>query len=240
MQSKAIIFDTETTGTDDTKDQIIEAAWLTMPPLDQINDLSAPPGEYLQRFKPSVPITYGAQAVHHIIHQDLVGCPPSEAFELPDGTTHLVGHNVDFDWRMAGKPDIKRICTLALSRFLFPDLDSHTQSAMIYFMARLRGHEVFARSALKNAHAALDDVKNCRDLLEFLLLEIESRDDIAPVKTWDELHVLSETARLPLVMSFGKHKGTPIYQVPADYVRWYRRQDEPDPYYLEAFRRCGM
>lgn len=235
--TKPILFDTETTGTDPEKDQIIEAAWLELPERPYMLKGSEDPS-VCQRFKPSVPISYGAQAVHNIITSDLAGCPDPSEFALPEGIDYLIGHNVDFDWRFAGEPDIKRICTLAISRFLFPEEGSHTQSAMLYKLARRSNREAAMRERLKNAHAALDDVRNCKILLMFLL---ETAMDAGHAcDTWEEVHALSETARIPTVMGFGKHKGTPIAQVDAGYVRWYRGQAETDPFYLEAFRRAGF
>ena len=47
---------------------------------------------------------------------------------------------------------------------------------------------------------------------------------------------LSELARIPTVMTFGKHKGTPIKDVPADYKRWLLGQADIDPYLQKALR----
>lgn len=130
---KAIIFDTETTGTDHETDQVIEAALLYMPAFPA-QVLTAPNAKHFthfeQRYRPTVRISYGAQATHHILASDLVDCPGPEAFRLPDDVDCLIGHNVDFDWRMIGEPAIARIDTLALSRYFFPEKDSHTQSAI--------------------------------------------------------------------------------------------------------------
>ncbi|HEH6433208.1 TPA: hypothetical protein SHT56_002146 [Pseudomonas aeruginosa] len=84
---KPIIFDTETTGTDHKTDQIIEAAWLELPERPYQFSTIAPAElpHYHERFKPDVPISLGAQAVHHIICQDLVGCRESKEFALPAG-----------------------------------------------------------------------------------------------------------------------------------------------------------
>lgn len=238
---KPYIYDTETTGTDHTVDQIIEAAWLELPELPYQFSAIRSPAEfpsYCERFRPSVPIGLGAQAVHHIITADLKDCRPSADFELPADAGYLIGHNVDFDWRMSGEPGIARICTLAISRYLFPEKDSHTQSAMIYMIGRRHSREEWARELLKNAHAALDDVRNCAILLRFLLSE--AMDKGHACDTWEEVHALSETARIPTVMGFGKHKGLPISQVDKGYVRWYRSQIETDPFYLEAFKRAGF
>lgn len=237
---KPYIFDTETTGTDHKQDQIIEAAWLELPddPNAFLNSEPFNAENYCERFRPSVPISLGAQAVHHILTSDLKDCRPSSDFELPENTGYLIGHNVDFDWRMAGEPSIKRICTLALSRFLFPDKDSHTQSAMIYMMARRNSREEEARQRLKNAHAAMDDVRNCASLFAFLLVFAEQQGH--SISTWDDVHQLSELARIPTIMGFGKHTGLPINQVDSGYVRWYRGQAETDPYYLAAFKLAGF
>lgn len=237
--TSALIFDTETTGTDHEKDQVIEAAWLQMPERPHMLRNSEDPS-MCQRFKPSVPISYGAQAVHNIITADLAGCPDSSEFALPDDVDYLIGHNVDFDWRFAGEPSIKRICTLAISRFLFPEEGSHTQSAMLYKLARRTSREAAMRERLKNAHAALDDVRNNKILLMFLL---ETAMDAGHAcDTWEEVHALSETARIPTVMGFGKHKGTAIERGKLDpgYVRWYRGQADTDPFYMEAFKRAGF
>lgn len=213
---KALVFDTETTGITDA--QIIEAAWIQPDGT----------GEYCERFLPSVDITLGAISTHHIILSDLQGCRPSTDFMLP-GLEYLIGHNIDFDWKMAGEPNVKRICTLALSRWLFPNIDSHRQSAMMY---HLFPHEE-ARHLCQNAHNALADVRVCALLFKALIAEMETRQ--IPCDTWELIYQLSETARIPTVMSFGKHKGMAIKDVPRDYVRWYLNQAETDPYLVQAF-----
>lgn len=238
---KVAIYDTETTGTEPKEDQIIEAAYIQLPEsITEFANCEVEALEFMhQRFKPSVSIKLGAQAVHNIIASDLAGCPPSEDFDIGEhGIDLMIGHNIDFDWRMSGEPDGPRICTLALSRFLFPDKDSHTQSAMLYMLARRQGREADMRERLRNAHAALDDVRNCAVLLKFLIQQAIKEGH--EVDSWEALHALSETARIPTIMGFGKHKGAPIAQVDASYVQWYRRQAETDPYYLEAFRRAGF
>lgn len=241
MTDKPLIFDTETTGTDPDEDQIIEAAWLEIPPTPAefhlVPNAKAFP-HYLERFRPTIPIKYGAQATHHILCEDLIDCRDPKQLKLPKGVSYLIGHKVDFDWQMMGEPNIPRICTLALSRFLFPEKDSHTQSAMLYMVGRRQGKEARIRELLKGAHAALDDIRNCSILLRFLLIEAANRGHA--VGTWQEVHTLSDLARIPTIMGFGKHKGEPIRQVAPSWVRWYRSQAETDPYYLEAFKRAGF
>lgn len=213
---KAIIFDTETTGKHEP--QIIEAAWIAV---ESPSNLSG--DQFEQRYKPSKPIELGAMAVHHIIDEVLVHCPPHTEFKLPNGIEYIIGHNVDYDWEVSGSPQVKRICTLALAREYLPELDSHTQSALIYHFAKLD-----AKNLLTHAHSALEDVRNCRFVLEQLL------KIIGTVDSWDDLWQLSEKARIPKIMPFGKHKGEPIANIPNDYKQWLRRQPDIDPYLLVA------
>ena len=54
------------------------------------------------------------------------------------------------------------------------------------------------------------------------------------VKTIENLWLLSEEARIPSVMPFGKHKGLAIADIPNDYKRWLLNQDNVDPYLIQA------
>ena len=216
----AVIFDTESTGL--IEPRVIEAAWLRVPDPNGL-----PTERFLQRYNPQKPIALGALATHHILDEELVDCPPYTDFALPEDVEYIVGHNIDYDWKVVGEPPIKRICVLALSRSLFPTLDSHTQSAMLYHLAR---HQ--ARPLLKNAHSAEQDVNNCWLILNQLVRLLFP--DMLP--TWENIWLASEKARVPTIMRFGKHKGTPIKDVPADYKGWLLRQPDTDIYLAKALR----
>lgn len=237
---KVLLADTETTGTDQETDEIIEAAWLHLP--ESVDDFCAVKSPesfefYRERFKPSIPISLGAMSTHNIIDEDLVDCAASSTFGFPVEAEFMIGHNIDFDWEMMGSPNVRRICTLALSRHLFPELDSHKQAAMIYHIGRIYKRMAWARDVVKGAHAALDDVRMCAALLRFLILMLKHKG--AEVESWEQLAMISDEARIPTVMSFGKHKGLRIEDVPSDYVRWYRGQVDKDEYLLKAFARAG-
>lgn len=237
---KVLLGDTETTGTDPERDQIIEAAWLVLPgTVTEFAAIKSPDTFefYEERFKPSVPISLGAMSTHHIIDEDLADCLDSDQFALPHDVDYLVGHNIDFDWRMMGEPEVRRICTLALSRWLFPELDSHKQTAMIYHIGSIYKRMEWARDLVKGAHAALDDVRMCSALLRFLVLMLKHKG--IEVESWEQLAQISDEARIPTIMSFGKHKGLRIEDVPSDYVRWYRGQVDKDEWLLKAFERAG-
>lgn len=215
----AILLDTETTGLKDP--EIIEVAWIRLSdPATLMAELF-----FEQRYKPSKPIELGALATHHVYDEELADCPPSSSFKLPEGTDYIIGHNIDYDWGAIGKPDVKRICTQAFSRSLWPEADSHSQSAMIYLLERDT-----ARTKLKNAHSAMVDIANCGFLLKAIIAKLGNITD------WESLWVASEAARIPKIMAFGKHKGVAIKDLPSDYVRWLKKQPDIDFYLAKALR----
>jgi exodeoxyribonuclease X len=227
----AVVLDTETTGVGDD-DKVIEFA--TSEPLAaprHLADVGRIPITCV-RYSAGRPISLGAMATHHIIDEDLIGLQPFVSYSpAAAGVEYIVGHNIDFDWRMLGKPHVKRICTLALARSLWPEIDSHSLGALVYHLHR---HKDIARALVKGAHSAKADVEL---LLDILLPEIQIK--LLPRgATWAELWELSEKARIPSVMPFGKHKGVPMGDVPADYKRWLLNQPDVDPYLAIALRGC--
>ena len=214
--SKSIIFDTEATGIKEPV--LIEAAWVELASIEPFT-VSNP---FVQRYNPGKPITLGALATHHILDEELVDCPSASSFKLPDDVSYIIGHNVDFDWEVIGKPEIKRICTLALARKLWPDVDSHTQSALLYYLERNS-----AREQLRNAHSALTDVGICTVILDHICQQLN-------VKTVEDLYTESEKARIPTTMHFGKHKGMLLTDLPNDYKQWLLGQGDIDSYLRKA------
>ncbi len=213
---KAIIFDTETTGKNSPV--LIEAAWLSV---EQINPLITTES-FCQRYNPQKPIELGALATHHILDEELVDCAPANTFKLPEGAEYIIGHNIDYDWGVIGAPNIKRICTLALAREVWKDIDAYSQSALLYFLDRSNAREI-----LRNAHSAEVDVKICASILSEICKQLA-------VSSIEGLWQASEDARIPTVMTFGKHKGMPITDIPNDYKRWLLSQDNLDPYLQQA------
>lgn len=214
---QAIIFDSETTGFEDP--EVIETAWVPVNVLGNV----IPPGGECARWKPSKPIELGALAMHHILDEELIDCPPSSAFRLPDDVEYLIGHNVDFDWRSIGEPLVKRIDTCAMCRTLWPDADSHSQAAMLYLLARQD-----ARNALRRAHSAAADIMNCRIILAHVI------GKAGPFDSFEAMWEASERMRVPTKMPMGKHRGMPIKDVPRDYRRWLLGQPDVDPYLRKA------
>ncbi|MFA3179570.1 DUF3820 family protein [Acinetobacter baumannii] len=175
------------------------------------------------------PIAYGAMATHHILESDIADKPSYDTFKLPEGVDYIIGHNIGYDIEAIGKcgpvpGDIKTICTLALASTVWPDIDSRTLSALFYFLSADK-HK--ARDLLRNAHSAKYDIW-------FTYIIFKNICSKLGIKDMNSLYVLSEQARIPKVMPFGKHKGVELNKVPKDYVKWFLGQDNIDSYLRKA------
>jgi exodeoxyribonuclease X len=223
----AYIYDTETTGVDPAKDRIIQDAFLAVTFSD--GELFCLSGPSVELWGSSVPISYGAMAVHRITEKDIAGLPEWAGFSyILGGTDYMIGHKVDFDWAMAGKPDVRRICTLAIARNVYPDASSHSLSA-VHLMQQNGSAEAIAD--LANAHDAGADVVLCLRVLSHMLRTF--RPDIQDMQAlWD----WSEKCRIPVRWDFGKFKGKAIGEADTGYMNWYLRQEEQDPYYTAALK----
>lgn len=233
MPDKVAFIDTETTG--------------FIPPIVPVEIAILTPNgpphalggcfEYVARFNPGKDIEYGAVAAHGILPSDVADCAPWESYR-PPVVDYAVGHAIDYDLNAVfgeGKipESIRRIDTLALSRHAYPDEDSHKLAAMMYIVC---GQNAMTRDRVHGSHSALVDTRNTAFLCEFLAQHCE-------VETWEDLWKLSEYARVPKFMTFGKYgpqgkgkKGAPIEEVRKDkgYTRWLLALPDLDPYLKKA------
>ena len=173
------------------------------------------------------PIALGALATHHILETDIAEKPSFDTFKMPQGVQYLIGHNIDYDITAIQKcqPDftVKGICTLALCRMVWPELP-HTLSAMYY---HVMDDLELARKHLRHAHNAKADIYFTGVILKTLVEQLG-------IKDMNSLNIMSETARIPKYITFGKHKGTAIKELDPSYVTWLLRQDDLDPYLRKA------
>jgi len=219
----AIIYDTEVNSLEHMEP--IEVAWMEVDIIKAVLD-NGHNRRSEQRYKPEKPIDMASLAVHLIMPEELDHCPPSSEATIPD-CNFVIGHNIDFDEKVMKKANDHRICTLALSRHLWPELSSH-KLAVIFLTVSGVSSDTIAQ--VRNAHNAMSDVI----MTYYVLHEIVSRTGVCNV---EELHSLSEIARIPTVMPFGKPKGMPISDVPSDYVRWLLRQPDVDSYLRTALEK---
>lgn len=232
----AYIIDTETTG-EEPVGEVIELA-VGVPTAD----LGVLAGFMVagERFKPTGRINFKAMAVHHILPHELEGCPPaSEAKNLiPADMEYMIGHNVDYDWEHLGRPACKRICTLAISRYIWPGNDGHNLGALTYHLST---DLVMARELLKQSHGAVVDVE-----LTYAVLRAQLENEIVATylkhaggNGWGVVEALwqfSENARIPRIWTFGKHKGQDIDKTDRGYLSWCLRQPDMDEYVKTACR----
>ncbi|WHR58215.1 3'-5' exonuclease [Acinetobacter haemolyticus] len=182
-----------------------------------------------QLYQIGQPISFAAMAVHHILESDLVNQPFYNEFQLPTETTYIIGHNVDYDIAAIARcgvetSHLKPICTLALARHVWPDAEAHNISALIYLISK--GSDK-AREMLKGAHRADADIILTANILMHIIHQLD-------IQNIEQLYIASEEARIPKSITFGKHKGTAIQDLPTDYVQWLLRQDDLDVYLRKA------
>lgn len=222
----AIILDTETNNLNGYPIEIAHVPVSFLENGELLVDKEACFDEY---FSCPEPIDFGAMAVHHILESDITGKPGYETFRLPNNVKYIIGHNVDYDIaaiQLTGtRIKAKSICTLALSRMIWPDT-SHTLSALIYMLSK---GSAKARESLRNAHNAKQDVLLTAALLKQICKALA-------VKDMQSLYLFSEQARIPTKINFGKYKGTALKDLPADYVVWLLKQDDLDPYLRKALK----
>ena len=173
------------------------------------------------------PIALGALATHHILEADIAEKPSFDTFKMPQDVQYLIGHNIDYDIKAIQKcqPDftVKGICTLALCRMVWPELP-HTLSAMYY---HVMDDLELARKHLRHAHNAKADIYFTGVILKTLVEQLG-------IKDMNSLFIMSESARIPKYITFGKHKGTAIKDLDSGYVSWLLKQPDLDPYLRKA------
>lgn len=175
-------------------------------------------------------ISFAAMAVHHILEADIADKPSYETFKAPN-CEYLIGHNVDYDIKalQIGDKEFKpkAICTLALAKMAWPTAEAHNISALIYMLTKGSDR---ARQRLRDAHNAKADILLTATILKKLCEKLAIRD-------MTSLYQMSEIARIPKIITFGKHKGTAIKDLPTDYVQWLLRQDDLDSYLEKALQK---
>ena len=240
---QVFIADTETTGL--VAPQACEIGWLHVQdlladfknteidnPLSVLTDDSYFVGTYEQRFRPTKPIELQASKVTGIYMKDVLKCPSITTFEYPKTVKYMIGHNIAYDWRVFGQPEVKLICTKELAQLVFPKgegLKNHKLTSLVEWLFPEEGATLVAK-----AHGALLDCKLVYLLLQKILAKLPQ------VETWEQLSSLCsqgkksyEELNKPLEemkeMPFGKHKGMKFSEIPKDYLKWLQKQDNLSP-----------
>lgn len=198
------IVDTETTG-------LVNAGVVELALLHIDSDLNVI-GEFHTRVNPERPIEPGAFAVHGISDADVADAPTLAQIPELGLVAMAVAHNYPFDSRMLkGHLNAEAsLCTLSLSRQYLKGTTNHK-------LETLKKELGFQD---QKSHSALGDVYTTLDLLRHLL----------PM-TGVPLETLFKRAAQPKLihrMTFGKHKGVLISQIPPEYRAWLLGQENLD------------
>lgn len=206
---KLVFLDVETTDLGD-EDRLIQVA-LRAPFLQ--------PDPICELFKPPVPISLEAMAVHHITEKMVADKPvfigSALHFFLVDlfheKNAILVAHNAEFDKEMLNREGVhpqKVICTMKVQKVL--DKEEQMSQYKMQYLRYFHGFEIEA-----GAHDAADDILVLEALFDHLNKEVSV----------EEMIRMTEEPFLLRSLTFGKHKGVPLDDVPRDYLMWLRSQD---------------
>ncbi len=241
---KLLVFDVETTGTDKRRDQVIELCIQF--------GLDGPSRTW--RFRPTCPISPGAQAVHGISLDELVDAPvfaesAEEIAAIFAEAQVIVGYNLTFDIDMLNA-EYERLRVAAAERGSLPVAQLDTRGKTIVDPYRLwqqceprslqHAHQRFVGQAFEAAHSASADVAATGRVLAGMLktfgLDTHDWSGIAGVCDPQRPSWVGPTRHLQwdgpaIVITFGKHAGAQVHELARgefrDYLRWVCDRDFP-------------
>ena len=224
-----LFFDTETTDTESGR--LIQLAY-KYPRGKQI------PEAYSFLYKPPVPISISAMAVHHITEEMVENQPYFDSdkhwFQDLFDKHIMVAHNSPFDVGIMLNEGVTISTHIDTRRVAQHLIDSPS-----YALQYLRYHLKFKFDQPIKPHDALSDVIVLEELFWYLFRECEAelaaqgkvREQATDQAAFDqevlnEMLYYSKTPVLIKIMPFGKHKGLEMARVPKDYLQWLNGQPE--------------
>lgn len=215
MSKRWVLADVETTGLKPT-DRVVEVAWMEIDSDFRIIRQDA------SIIDPLCPIPAATSAVHGITNKDVFGKPTLDEYmnivlggHLSHGDMVFVAHNAGFDYQFLSPylPEgIPQLCTVRLARRLYPDLENHKLGTIVYALDLDVERERF--------HSADGDMA--------ILLALLGRvhEDFG-----HSLGEMLDLANAPVTvthMPFGAHKGKPLSELPAGYIKWLKSLENLD------------
>ncbi|MFZ2190334.1 MAG: exonuclease domain-containing protein [Candidatus Magasanikiibacteriota bacterium] len=207
-----IILDTETTDKD-PNNRLVQLAYKNLSTGELINEF----------FKPVVPITFGAMAVHHITNKMVENKPFFEGSEYKTNLINLlkenilVAHNAPFDIQVLKNEGVaigQSLDTLRIARHLL-DSEQYSLQYLRYFLDL----EIEA-----NAHDALGDILVLEGLFNYLQNHVKVKFNYSTEE--EVLHKLLELNAQPVlldIINFGKYRGKTFAEVASSdksYLKW--------------------
>jgi exodeoxyribonuclease X len=203
---------------------VIEAGWTDVYLADDGQVTVAPTVSLLVnpfRTNPELKMSPSAQAVHLISMEDLDGMPPPDAAfrRIMAGAPDVfLAHNCEFEREFfTGGEGSRWICTLKAARRLWPEATSHKLQELRFSIPIEVPDREFARAA----HRAGPDTYVNAYLVKDILARMAERG-LAPEAAVEQLVQWTASPSLLARLPFGKHKGVPLAEVPADYLVWLK------------------
>ncbi len=208
-----IILDTETTDRDESK-RLIQLAYKNLATGEVVNEF----------FKPPVPITFGAMAVHHVTNEMVADkksfVDSGERTKIAELLKEniLVAHNAPFDIQVLKNEGLEigqSLDTLRLARHLIEDSEQYSLQYLRYSL----GLNIDA-----SAHDALGDVLVLEALFEYLKKQAQEQFSLSSEE--EVMAKLLELSAMPVLMNiinFGKYKGKTFAEVVKEdrsYLQW--------------------
>ncbi len=229
-----ILFDTETTGTEQ-EDRIIQIGAIILEPKSK--ELV-----YDELCKSEVDIKLEAMEIHNIT-QELIENKPNfietdfykKLLSINNKDNYLIAHNINFDLTMLEKEgfenNLTTIDTLRCAMHLLPDSPYHRLQYLRYSLDLYKKEKQEAEklNITIKAHDALGDVLIMKLLLTILVNEVRQQ-----FPNTDVMGKLAELTQKPVLMKtfkFGKHKGKnieEIAQTDISYLKWMRNNLDLD------------
>ena len=213
------VVDTETTGLDPEKDQLVEIGAVA------VSLRHGNLGMFATLAHPTIPIPAEVSAVHGLTRLDLKDAPSQDEakmrlayfldqFGLDSGKAVLTAHNYEFDAAFLGLD--AGLCTKRLAMHLWPAATNHRNQTLRFW--RELEPETFGIAP----HRALGDALVTAALLvdELTCSEFEAMG----ITTIEQLIEFAESPIVYETIPFGKHRGETIATLPESYVSWCLRE----------------
>ena len=208
------IIDCETTGTDATKDKVIEIASVDVSRAGISNSRKT-------FVNPGIPIPPESSAIHHIIDEDVQGAPTYEVAIkqfVMGPADYFIAHNASFDASFLGDDlGSNWICTYRCALRIWPDLPTHSNQGLRYQLGLISPFGMPRKEI--SPHRAIDDCI----VTAAIFLEISKKAKWSDILRW------SQEPALQTRFTWGKHRGERWDAVPADYLNWIRDKMVDDP-----------
>ena len=171
---------------------------------------------------PGIPLPPEASMIHHLRDRDVANAPPIEDAMAPffdDDFEFVVAHNAAFDRRFMDFGNAPWMCSLKLSRLMYPEAPNHKNQFLRYWLDL--PDLVYSYHAQAAAHRALYDSEVTSYLFHHLLGRATSDDPVEKMLHASNNPSLLKTCRLK------KHEGIPWSEVPRDYLNWILNPKKP-------------